>query len=326
MAFEFYVTEFGKAALIHGLAGGSIEFNSIEIGGAEIPPSDFSKVTALADTKLNTKAISQKQIDNTLNLKFQFDNKKVSSDFFWTEIGYFATVTKSDGKTENGMVLYGYNSKETANHIPSYTSNNTLNKYICQIGINYSDDLNVTITLDEFEDYASKSDFAKHTSANNPHNINCDTIGAAEAAHVHSAIDITSGMLGVERGGTGVSSLKKIGIEPLKDFSSSVEKNLSDFKNFYNGQFYRKNGIAMVTITFQTPTQLVGEEMAGKWILVLPREMRPANQLSVIGICSNKEIVTVLIRTDGQVLLYSFGSFLLEKDTHIRFQATYPVA
>ena len=178
MAFEFYMTEFGKAALIHGLAGGSIAFNVIEIGGAEIPPSDFSKVTALADSKLNTKAISQKQIDNTLNLKFQFDNKKVSSDFFWTEIGYFATVTKSDGNTENGMVLYGYNSKETANHIPSYTSNNTLNKYICQIGINYSDDLNVTSTLDEFEDYA-------------------------KAAHVHSTDDITSGVLGVLRGGTG---------------------------------------------------------------------------------------------------------------------------
>lgn len=323
MAFEFYLTEFGKAALIHGLAGGSIAFNVIEIGGAEIPPSDFSKVTALADTKLNTKAISQKQIDNTLNLKFQFDNKKVSSDFFWTEIGYFATVTKSDGNTENGMVLYGYNSKETANHIPSYTSNNTLNKYICQIGINYSDDLNVTITLDEFEDYASKSDFAEHISATNPHNISCNTIGAAKAAHVHSAVDITSGMLGVERGGTGVSSLKKIGIEPLQDYKSQVAFG-AVFYNFYNCQFYRKNGIVTLTVTCQINKDVNGDAQAGDAILMLPVGMRPANQLSVIGIASNKEIFTVAINPDGQAIFYSFGSLSIPQATHIRFSATYP--
>lgn len=254
MAFEFYITEFGKAALIHGLAGGSIGFNVIEIGGAEIPPSDFSKVTALADTKLNTKAISQKQIDNTLNLKFQFDNKKVSSDFFWTEIGYFATVTKSDGNTESGMVLYGYNNKETANHIPSYTSNNTLNKYICQIGINYSDELNVTIMLDEFDDYVENSKFTEHLNSENPHGITPNIINAAKSEHCHSANDITSGVLGVERGGTGATNkfetLKNLGIEASRDiFKGEAGKLITKTFSFHGHHKYPP----YVVITPTTP-------------------------------------------------------------------------
>lgn len=52
--------------------------------------------------------------------------------------------------------------------------------------------------------------------------------------------------------------------------------------------------------------------------------MRPANQLSVIGIASNKEIFTVAINPDGQAIFYSFGSLSIPQATHIRFSATYP--
>lgn len=44
----------------------------------------------------------------------------------------------------------------------------------------------------------------------NPHSITADAIGAAEKKHQHSAKDITTGILGVERGGTGVSSYEKL--------------------------------------------------------------------------------------------------------------------
>lgn len=42
---------------------------------------------------------------------------------------------------------------------------------------------------------------------NNPHGVTASQIGAAEESHKHSASDITSGIFGTIRGGTGVTSV-----------------------------------------------------------------------------------------------------------------------
>nr|DAX03673.1 MAG TPA: tail-collar fiber protein [Bacteriophage sp.] len=209
MAFNFYMTEFGLSATIHSLAGGKITIDNVEIGSSATAPTDYNAVKNLLNRELQAQIISQKKIDNTLNLKFQFDNKKVTNDFFWTEIAVFATVTKADNSIETGIIIYGYN-EENANHIPAYTDNNSLSKFICQIGINYSDELNVTIKLDEFNDYVENSKFTEHLNSENPHGITPDIINAAKAEHCHSANDITSGVLSVERGGTGTASLLEL--------------------------------------------------------------------------------------------------------------------
>lgn len=47
---------------------------------------------------------------------------------------------------------------------------------------------------------------------NNPHAVTATQVGAAKAAHTHSAADITSGTIGVARGGTGKSLFSKNGI------------------------------------------------------------------------------------------------------------------
>lgn len=44
-------------------------------------------------------------------------------------------------------------------------------------------------------------------NSDNPHGVEPDQIGAAEAEHDHDARDITSGVLAIEHGGTGVGSL-----------------------------------------------------------------------------------------------------------------------
>lgn len=228
MAFNFYMTEFGKAATIHSLAGGKITIDNVEIGSSATAPTDYNAVKNLLNRELQAQIISQKKIDNTLNLKFQFDNKKVTNDFFWTEIAVFATVTKADNSIETGIIIYGYN-EENANHIPAYTDNNSLNKYICQIGINYSDELNVTIKLDEFGDYVENSKFTEHLNSENPHGITPDMINAAKAEHCHSANDITSGILGVNKGGTGVTSITQLRNELCKDLGYLNTTNLDTF-------------------------------------------------------------------------------------------------
>lgn len=228
MAFNFYMTEFGKAATIHSLAGGKITIDNVEIGSSATAPTDYNAVKNLLNRELQAQIISQKKIDNTLNLKFQFDNKKVTNDFFWTEIAVFATVTKADNSIETGIIIYGYN-EENANHIPAYTDNNSLNKYICQIGINYSDELNVTIKLDEFGDYVENSKFTEHLNSENPHGITPDMINAAKAEHCHSANDITSGILGVNKGGTGVTSITQLRNELCKELGYLNTTNLDTF-------------------------------------------------------------------------------------------------
>ena len=53
---------------------------------------------------------------------------------------------------------------------------------------------------------AAISALITHFNTTNPHGITTTLIGAAKASHVHSAADITSGILGGARGGTGYSS------------------------------------------------------------------------------------------------------------------------
>jgi len=228
MAFNFYMTEFGLSATIHSLAGGKITIDNVEIGSSATAPTDYNAVKNLLNRELQAQIISQKKIDNTLNLKFQFDNKKVTNDFFWTEIAVFATVTKADNSIETGIIIYGYN-EENANHIPAYTDNNSLSKFICQIGINYSDELNVTIKLDEFNDYVENSKFTEHLNSENPHGITPDIINAAKAEHCHSANDITSGILGVNKGGTGVTSITQLRNELCKELGYLNTTNLDTF-------------------------------------------------------------------------------------------------
>ena len=228
MAFNFYMTEFGKAATIHSLTGGKITIDNVEIGSSATAPTDYNAVKNLLNRELQAQIISQKKIENTLNLKFQFDNKKVTNDFFWSETAVFATLTKADNSIETGIIIYGYN-EENANHIPAYTDNNSLSKFICQIGINYSDELNVTIKLDEFNDYVENSKFTEHLNSENPHGITPDIINAAKAEHCHSANDITSGILGVNKGGTGVTSITQLRNELCKGLGYLNTTNLDTF-------------------------------------------------------------------------------------------------
>ena len=57
---------------------------------------------------------------------------------------------------------------------------------------------------------AVKTLIAHTNRRSNPHEVTADQTGAAKKAHTHSANDINSGVLNVERGGTGVNSLDNL--------------------------------------------------------------------------------------------------------------------
>ena len=83
------------------------------------------------------------------------------------------------------------------------------------------------------------SGLIRHISADNPHEITCQKINAATSSHVHSANDITSGVLDVSRGGTGYESLKDMmnGLG-LSDMQLSVHSHLPS-----QGVFLFENGL-----------------------------------------------------------------------------------
>ena len=66
------------------------------------------------------------------------------------------------------------------------------------------------------------SSFISHLSANNPHGITPSKIGAAASTHNHSASEITTGTLSVERGGTGVQSMGKLASTLVPELASDV--------------------------------------------------------------------------------------------------------
>lgn len=63
---------------------------------------------------------------------------------------------------------------------------------------------------------AVRSVIAHLADFHNPHQVTAAQAGAAKAAHDHSASDITSGVLGATRGGTGYSSIASFRIALMK--------------------------------------------------------------------------------------------------------------
>lgn len=75
------------------------------------------------------------------------------------------------------------------------------------------------------------SDISAHFSATNPHGITPAMIGASSSSHTHAASDITSGALGIARGGTGASTAAQAANNVLSQGASSVTGDIVFSKN-----------------------------------------------------------------------------------------------
>lgn len=197
MAFNNIVTtNFGRAAFLSTFTNGNVELTAIAIGSSKNEPEDLRTVTALGNQEMLITSIEKSTVGTTHNVKFDFDNTKVSTDFAWTEIGYFGKVTKKDGSSEEGLIFYGYDNSSNTEIIPAYVGNKTLRKYLYQLGIDLADSNGITVRVESIENFAKKEDFENHLLANNPHMINCDTIGASVKNHTHAvASEKTAGFM-----------------------------------------------------------------------------------------------------------------------------------
>lgn len=115
---------------------------------------------------------------------------------------------------------------------------------------------------------AVSSLIAHMENGENPHNVTAEQVGAAKSSHKHSTNDLTGGVLGVARGGTGVTGydklLDKLGLSNvvLHNLTELAFTKQSDWRDiaYGNGVFvavaqgrvaYSENGIDWTEIDLQ---------------------------------------------------------------------------
>lgn len=87
------------------------------------------------------------------------------------------------------------------------------------------------------------SSMISHFNSSNPHNITCSKIGAATSGHTHGVSDITSGVLPVNRGGTGQSSIGEAAFSMLSNAlnynsNTKIDPNIKNWNNLTTPGFY----------------------------------------------------------------------------------------
>lgn len=102
---------------------------------------------------------------------------------------------------------------------------------------------------------SARASISHISNTSNPHKVTCSQVGAAASTHNHSAGNITSGTLGVARGGTGATSAETamhslVGIYAGAVGSSyriSSNANLDSYKT--GGTYWCINGDIAKTLT-----------------------------------------------------------------------------
>ena len=205
------LTNIGKTMLLKAASGEGFEFDGFAIGDGVLDEGEtLSGRLDLKNKILDNIAITAVSYDlenHSAQLTGEFTNENgILEDFTWRELGLYA-----HGQ-DNVKHLYAYAyENEYAERVPaSGSAVLTKQTIIVTVAIGDSDNITVHVKLPDAT-YAMAEDLDDHVNdQNNPHQVTLEQLGAAPAAHRHSASDITSGILPVERGGTGMNSLDEL--------------------------------------------------------------------------------------------------------------------
>lgn len=195
------ITNEGINLLIKALNGENIAFTKIVLGDGV--PSDKNEISDIANKRLEIGISEMETHEGYIVLTGYCNSSELEESFYGKELGVYAK-----GKDEN-EVLYAYRYSEAeVDFFPSKDSGRTL-EVVLSVVVQIGKAENVTAILIESDAYASKTDFKRHCDERNPHKTTADDVGAAPKAHGHNVKDIT-GILPVNKGGTGVSSYEQM--------------------------------------------------------------------------------------------------------------------
>ena len=207
------ITNIGKTLLLRAAAGEQITFTKFKAGNGTMQDGETEETMAdlhsvIVDdieAKVDNDAVPE---EGYIQIIGSFDNQNnVRNDFMWTELGLFARVDNTeaiDYGTEY-LYAYGYESKNAETIVAG--GNDVAVEQNISLNIAIGTSGNISVNISQSIIWAKAEDLNAHKSnTNNPHNVTCGQIGAAQSEHNHSAANITSGTLPVERGGTGVNT------------------------------------------------------------------------------------------------------------------------
>lgn len=206
------ITDAGITLLIRAAGGEKVTFTKFQAGSGVLASGETPKgMTAMKNPVLTSIPITQAtgtEEDGYVKLSGKFDNQTdVQASFRWTELGLIA-------EDENGveyLYAYGYDNANAEIIAPSGGTVIIEQNFSVIIAIGESE--NITVNVLPSASYASQAALDAHTgNTSNPHNVTLEQVGAAAASHTHDASDVGSGILAVERGGTGVNTLTALAL------------------------------------------------------------------------------------------------------------------
>lgn len=201
------ITDAGITLLIRAAGGEKVTFTKFQAGSGILASGETPKgMTAMKNAVLTDIPITQAtgtEEDGYVKLSGKFDNQTdVEESFRWTELGLIA----EDEDGVEYLYAYGYDNANAETISPSGGTVIIEQNFSVIIAIGESE--NITVNVLPAASYASQAALDAHTgNTNNPHSVTLEQVGAAAAEHEHDASDISSGILAVENGGTGVNTL-----------------------------------------------------------------------------------------------------------------------
>lgn len=172
------LTDAGRALIVKGMAGATINFTKLALGNGEAP-ENIRGMTELSNLIADMQITNIEVGEGCAELEGSFDNGDLSTSFFASELGVYAE------DPDSGEVLYAYaNAGERAAYMPAYSESSferTTFKLVVVIG----DAEHVTAIIGEYSGYTTKEEFEGHKNdKENPHNVTKEQVGLENVPNV----------------------------------------------------------------------------------------------------------------------------------------------
>lgn len=196
------LTNKGAEMLAAAHHGGTMSFTRVQIGSGSLTDGTSEQaVTALVEPVCYLPIAEASRSGSETSIMFQVINRDITAEFAFREIGLFAV---DDGGIE---YLYAYsNAGDDAETIP-LPSVTTID-YIMSLKLTISNEIDVTVEIDDTLVFATKEDVAKCVKQTDVIDIEHGGTGATTAAEARNALGLgnTSGPVPVANGGTGADT------------------------------------------------------------------------------------------------------------------------
>lgn len=182
------ITNDGYAQQIMALDGQGINFTKIVIGNGEVP-SKYRLLKNLVNPLEDIQIESLETKNEYAILTAIFSNSNTQASFEWTEVGIFCSNPDSTPEEPLDDILYAYghykldeDETEGAAYIPARGTEALEVKLTYRIYIGDLD--NITATVADSTEYATKKDLKDHTNETNPHNTTAADVGLGNVPNV----------------------------------------------------------------------------------------------------------------------------------------------